>query len=321
VDIDLDLGRRSKAGRLAGRLAFLAKAARQYDVFHFNFGQAMLPAPGGWGVDLPLLRALGKRVFMTFQGCDARQTSYCRAHFAVSCCGGAETGPGQCTTAMDAGKRSSIRYAARHCHGLFCVNPDLLHVVPGASFVPYASVDPRMIEVVPPRAEGPVRIVHAPTNRAVKGTASIMAAIESLRGSFDFEWTCLEHLTHAEAMKRYREADLVIDQLRVGWYGALAVEIMAMGKPVVCYVRESDLGGIPPAMRDGLPLIQATPDTIAPVLRETLAHRERLTALGASGRAFVERWHDPRRIAGRLLEVYADPSRGFWAGGDELPAA
>ena len=45
VDIDLDLGGRSKAGRLAGRLAFLAKAARRYDVFHFNFGQGMLPAP------------------------------------------------------------------------------------------------------------------------------------------------------------------------------------------------------------------------------------------------------------------------------------
>ena len=31
----------------------------------------------------------------------------------------------------------------------------------------------------------------------------------------------------------YAQADLVVDQVLIGWYGALAVETMAMGKPVI----------------------------------------------------------------------------------------
>ena len=67
------------------------------------------------------------------------------------------------------------------------------------------------------------------------------------------------HAPHAEAMKLYAQADLVIDQLLAGWYGGFAVETMAMGKPVVCYIRAEDLQFVPPAMVAELPLIPARP--------------------------------------------------------------
>jgi len=44
-------------------------------------------------------------------------------------------------------------------------------------------------------------------------------------------------------------ADLLVDQLLTGWYGAVAVEMMALGKPVVCYLREDDLKFIDSRMR------------------------------------------------------------------------
>jgi hypothetical protein len=80
---------------------------------------------------------------------------------------------------------------------------------------------------------------------------------------------------------------------------------MALGKPVMCYVRESDLGFIPPEMRRDLPVINATPANIYEVLKEWItARREELPAAGARGRAFVERWHDPLKIAARLKNDY-----------------
>ena len=64
----------------------------------------------------------------------------------------------------------------------------LLHVIPGGEFVPYAAIDPSDVDVVPPRATGPLRILHAPTNRLVKGTDHVIAAVEALRDRFDFEF-------------------------------------------------------------------------------------------------------------------------------------
>jgi glycosyltransferase involved in cell wall biosynthesis len=243
VELDLRLGDRSKLGRLAGRLRFAAQALGEYDVFHFNFGQTLLPRRGRLGLDLPLLRALGKRVFMTFQGSDARAGA------------------------------ADIDFVRRHCHRTFCVNPDLLRFVPGSEFVPYASVDPRIItpETREPR-RGPIRIVHAPTNREIKGTEHVLAAVERLRGRHDVELRLVEGLPHAEAMQLYRDADLVIDQLRIGWYGGFAVEAMAMGKPVVCHIADEDLELVPEAMRRALPIVRATPESLPDVLDDLLRH-------------------------------------------------
>ena len=35
-----------------------------------------------------------------------------------------------------------------------------------------------------------------------------------------------------------RESDVVIDQILMGTYARLAIESMALGKPVICYLRE-----------------------------------------------------------------------------------
>ena len=80
---------------------------------------------------------------------------------------------------------------------------------------------------------------------------------------------------------------------------------MALGKPVICYVREEGLRLIEPEMRSQLPVIRADPGTIYGVLKECLTfHRHKLVELGALSRTYVERWHDPLRIAASLKEAY-----------------
>jgi glycosyltransferase involved in cell wall biosynthesis len=103
----------------------------------------------------------------------------------------------------------------------------------------------------------------------------------------------------------YEDADLVVDQLLVGWYGGLAVEAMALERPVVAYLREEDLGFLPPDMRAELPVVSAEPATIYDVLKALLTTRRgELADLGRRGRAFVCRWHDPLRIAEELRADY-----------------
>ena len=319
-------GVRGSIGREIRRWRLLARAARRFDVVHFNFGhsifpQAELTAGGPLGRrivrayqralelrDLPLLRALGRGIAVTYQGDDARQGDVCRSRYPITFA--TEVDGDYYTPAGDERKRWRIGQVARFAHRIYSVNPDLLNVLPpSAEFVPYASVDPRewrVSDVVPGSAKTAV-VMHAPTHRAVKGTRFIVDAVERLRSEgCAIDLRLVEGVPHAESRRLYAQADLVIDQLLAGWYGALAVECMAMGRPVVCYVRDEDLHHIPRAMRDELPMIRSAPDTIYDVLKSWLTtRRAALADRGRLGRAYMERWHDPIEIASRLRDDYA----------------
>lgn len=332
------------------RVRLLARALAWADVVHCNFGRSVAPiadprpAVGplrapleaarrllGRAVelqDLPLLRAAGKAVFVTYQGDDARQGDVCRRHFPTHFVHEVEAG--YYTPEKDAAARRRIARAARWAHGLYALNPDLLRVLPArARFLPYASVDPRAwVPSERPAGAGSDRpvVVHAPTHRAVKGTRFVLDAVERLRREqgLDVELVLVEGMAREDARTLYARADLVIDQLLAGFYGGLAVEAMALGRPVACYLREEDLGALPPAMRAELPLIPVSPSTLAEDLRVLLGPRRgELAAQGARGRAFALRWHDPLEVARGLLQDYRAALEGAppAAGADPRPQA
>ena len=56
----------------------------------------------------------------------------------------------------------------------------------------------------------------------------------------------------------------------------------------------------------------ASPETIARVLRELIADRERWAAIGAASREYVERWHSYEAAA----ELYGAIYRRIWNGED-----
>lgn len=149
----------------------------------------------------------------------------------------------------------------------------------------------------------PLRIGHAPTHRGVKGTNQFLAALEVLRAEgLAFELVLVEGETQAQAKARYATTDVVFDQLYAGWYGGLAVEVMALGKPVMVYLRDEDLQFIPPEMRADLPFIRAAHHNLVDDLRALLrTPRRQLVQAGKQARAYVEKWHNPAHIAQRVL--------------------
>jgi len=309
------------------RLRLLVRALRHFDIVHFNFGSTLTaqhPSAVGPAVyagprgaayaryarlvelrDLPVLRRFGKGIVVTYQGDDARQGDVCAARFDVSPVG--EVGPDYYTAAGDEAKRWRIARVSRYAHRIYALNPDLLHVLPErAEFLPYVNVD--LAELTPvgrPVSSRPV-VVHSPSARGVKGTRFVLDAVQELRRKgVDFEFRLVEGVPRSAARRLYEEADLAVDQLLVGWYGGFATEMMALGRPVIAYIREDDLAFVPRGMRAELPVVNATPTTISEVLEGCLTtYRSRLPELGARSRAFVESWHDPLRIAARLKRDY-----------------
>jgi glycosyltransferase involved in cell wall biosynthesis len=273
--------------------------AREYDVVHFNFGSSLAPAYHGtdgrggaaYGaysrlleqLDLRLLR--GPSVFVTFQGDDVRPS-----------------GDGR----DDAFKRRRATRFAERAAALYVLNPDLLEHVPGAEFLPYASVDLRAWTPAPSPRGDVLRVVHAPSDRRRKGTEAIVAAVAELRESrVAVELELVEGRPRTEARQAYERADVVVDQLLVGWYGGLAVEAMALAKPVVARLDPAALGRVPNDLRADLPIVHADRRSLEDALRDLAQRRpEDLIELGLRGRAFVERWHDPLAVARRTKAAY-----------------
>ena len=285
ADVVHDLGGRPPYVHAAVRSAFLVKALRRYDVFHYNWGQPLVPVRVGGHVltELALVKRLGKIVLVTFQGSDVR--------------------PRPDTEAFDRYQAPNAAAMLRHADRAFYLNPDLGAHLPGAHFLPYANVDVRALS--PARAPDcdHVVIAHAPTNRAVKGTSHVVAAVDALAAEgLPVRLDLIEGVPHTEALRRLAHADLLVDQLVLGWYGGVAVEAMALGRPVVCRI---DQTANPFGQR--LPIVDASTADLGDRLRPLVMDRAVRARLGAQSRQFVCAEHDPLRIARRVLDGLLEP--------------
>lgn len=314
VDESLGLPGDGPLRRYANRGRLLTRASAA-DVVHFNFGEPILPLPVGLRGpvalvaravafrDLQLLRRLGRRIVVTFQGDDARQAVV----------GGllVEAVPEHYTPELDAARQRTIQAFDRYAHAIFYLNPDLAQVLPErASFLPYASVDPRSWTVTPEATDGPPIVVHAPSDPRVKGTEQIVAAIGQLQAEgIPLRFELVQNVGRDAVRTALERSAVVVDQLNAGWYGGFAVEAMALGKPVLASLTGLTLSSVPAGLRDDLPIVDVSAETLADRLRTLLLSADERRHLGLAGREFVDRWHDPRAVARTVIEAYrADPS-------------
>jgi hypothetical protein len=291
-DFDLAL---SEAGPLAGvrrRLAALRLAAR-YDVLHFEYGHTLIHRlfRGRLLTEIPMLKRMGKTILASFMGDDARPPE-------ANPWGFDDPDYLEFQRRYQAPRRELM---LRNADRTFYVNPDLRRWLPGAEFRPYASVDPRAIEPAPLPSQDEIVIVHAPSHRGIKGTEHVIAAVEALRADgVAVRLDLVEGVSHAEARSRYAGAHIAVDQLNVGWYGVFAVEMMALGRPVLCRIIEDEPGDNP--FGEELPIVRSSPGTVREDLRALCTDVARREDLGAASRRFVEAHHDPLNVARRALQ-------------------
>jgi glycosyltransferase involved in cell wall biosynthesis len=288
--------------RGAAMLAALARHGPYYDVFHFHFGTSFLPRL----LDVPWLRAMGKRVVFHFHGCEVRNRAHMmEAHRLATC---TECDP----FCRPAHQRWLLGKARRHADRLFFSTLDLADSVPQGRHLPLA-IEAERWERAASQAplpdferrdgvNGPVVVAHAPTNRLIKGTRHVIAAVEELQREFPrLELRLIEKRPWAEVPALLAQCDILVDQLFMGWYGLLAIEGMAEGRAVVAYIRNDFKLRAP-----DLPVVSAEPGTIVEALRPLVRDPVRRRGLGERGRAYVRREHDAAVVGARLLGEYRE---------------
>jgi len=150
-----------------------------------------------------------------------------------------------------------------------------------------------------------VKIIHAPNHRLLKGTAQLIRAVEELRQKgLDIELRVLEKTPHTQVMEAVQAADIVADQFILGTYARFAIEGMALGKPVMCYLRD-DLFEKNPIWRD-CPIVNTNPDNLVDNLEMLIRDKNLRAERGRQGRLYVERYHSTEYIGQRMQEIIAE---------------
>jgi glycosyltransferase involved in cell wall biosynthesis len=185
---------------------------------------------------------------------------------------------------------------------------DLLQQGPGIPWSP-AAHDLEALGKHRRRAKGtigkdrPIRIGHAPTDRAIKSTEAFLTACEKLAETHPVEVVLIEGKPWAECLALKGTCDVYFDQVWLG-YGNNAIEAWAMGIPVVCGAEDFTLeemtrrfGSLPFKLADEGSIYAALLDMCDAKVRAEYARR---------GKAHAQRWHDGTETVRVLGDVYAD---------------
>ncbi len=186
---------------------------------------------------------------------------------------------------------------------VFVSTPDLLADVPYAAWCPVVVEPERWHTGREPLERRKPLVVHVPSRSVVKGTELIAPVLERMSrdGLIDFRY--VEGVPARDMPALYGEADIVLDQFRIGSYGVAACEAMAAGRVVIGHVDEDVRRHVRSATGSELPVVEATPVTLSDVIETVLSDAARYRAIARDGIDFVHDVHDGTRSA-RVLAPF-----------------
>lgn len=172
---------------------------------------------------------------------------------------------------------------------------------------------------IPPEHQLPakdnIRILHSAylsnsgrnwRGRNIKGSPFVLVAIERLQAEgYPVEYLYLESKPSNQMRFYQAQADIVVEQLIYGWWGSTGVETMALGKPVVCYLRPAwkqfFLKNFPEY--DSLPIVEADTGTIYDALKKLVTDADYRRRKGVESRRFAEAHFDPEKNTKALIQL------------------
>ena len=171
------------------------------------------------------------------------------------------------------------------------------------------------------REPGELIVYHAVGNfetrarggRNIKGTGAVLAAVERLRTEgLNVRIEFVTNVPSRDVRFIQVQADVIIDQLNYGRYGATAREGLMLGKPTVCYIDQGEPEGQQrlESIRT-CPLVSATEDTVYAELKALLQDEARRRSVGEESRLFALKWHSADACAERFEGVYDRLMRGL----------
>lgn len=142
--------------------------------------------------------------------------------------------------------------------------------------------------------------------RNIKGSPFILNAIERLKNEgYPVEYYYINDKP-SNQMRFYQvQADIVVEQLIYGWWGSTGVETMALGRPVVCYLRPSWKEFFFKTFPEynNLPIVEANIGTIYETLKKLVIDETYRRQKGEESRRFAEAHFNPKKNTRELIKI------------------
>jgi glycosyltransferase involved in cell wall biosynthesis len=142
--------------------------------------------------------------------------------------------------------------------------------------------------------------------RNIKGSPYVLAAIERLKAEgHPVEYFYITDKPSSQMRFYQAQADIVVEQLIYGWWGSTGVETMALGKPVVCYIRPSWKEFFLktfPEYKD-LPIVEADTNTIYDALKKLVTDPDYRRRKGEESRKFSKAHFDPEKNTRDFVKI------------------
>lgn len=161
-----------------------------------------------------------------------------------------------------------------------------------------------------PEGLEPLVIFHGMNSQSYykKGSDYFEAALDSIESKYSDRVLIItsKDLPYTEYMEKYHRAHILLDQVLAMDQGYNALEAMARGKVVFTGAEQEWLQQY--GLDEDTVAINALPDVDALVekLSWCIEHPKQLREISKNARAFVEREHDYKMIAGRYLKFWED---------------
>jgi glycosyltransferase involved in cell wall biosynthesis len=286
-------------------LGLFIGALVRYDAFVFRGGNSFFRLH-----DLPVLRLLGKRVVVVFFGTDSRPPYMNGWEVAAGVVG-------ERAVAATVARRRMVARTERHATAVVChVLTAQLHRRSAVAFLEVGLPRRAASEVPQPAssAGGTVRVLHAPSSPASKGSDLVRVAVDAVRRrGVDIDLVVLSGRPNSEVLDAITMSDFVIDELYSDSpMAAFAAEAAALGRPAI-------VGGYgwdevrrvtrPEALP---PTHLCHPDGLADAIHRLASDADYRADLGARARRFVvERW-SPEAVATRVLALVSGSPPREW---------
>jgi hypothetical protein len=321
--------RRNKWARLFSKVLFYIKITMRYkyflfygaplaDFFVFNRFYERFLFPVNYSIELSLLKLFNKKFFFFPNGClqEVLKEDF-QEHEEGEVCRNCGWDEGVCND-----EKNQITFDILNRYFDYVIaNTPIPSVRVRKHLIKERTLD---LNIYNPNLEVPqefllpptrnLRILHSfydenrkHSNKNIKGSPYILAAIERLKK----EGHPIEHFflnkVPLRQMRFYQvQADIVVDQLIYGWWGSAAIEAMALGKPVICYLtplwKKLFLERFPEYA--SLPIVEANTENIYEVLKKLVIDKEYRKRKGKEARLFAENHFDVKKNVFELEKIF-----------------
>jgi hypothetical protein len=240
-------------------LFFFLYAIFKYDAFYIISGENILTRKL-LSVELFLYKLLSKKVIMHFVGADIRNSEYLRWKNEqllqrVNKTKGQKPPP----PLQNNFQKKLCTLAEKYADVIILTSPDLVqffseknkwHYVP--VFIDVEKFETELSLASGARDKNVITILHAPSNAPLKGAEYISNILKEIKESNNQIRTIVTTsedyksmtvhppytITKYALLDLYKQSDIVIDQILIGWYGLQSIEALLAGNKVICLVSE-----------------------------------------------------------------------------------